>query len=81
MTRPILPGDPFPLGATPGAHGTNFAVASAADGVLPHRFLVFPDEGHWVLKPQHTKIWYESIFAFLAQTVHGRPWEAPDLLR
>ena len=54
---------------------------SSSDGVLPHRFLVFPDENHWVLKPQHTKIWYQSIFAFLAHTVHGRPWEVPDLLR
>ncbi|HEY6424097.1 MAG TPA: glycogen debranching protein GlgX [Pseudonocardiaceae bacterium] len=29
-----LPGSQFPLGATPGPEGTNFAVASAADGVL-----------------------------------------------
>ena len=29
-----LPGVEFPLGATPTAEGTNFAVASAADGVL-----------------------------------------------
>ena len=30
----VLPGAEFPLGATPTAEGTNFAVASAADGVL-----------------------------------------------
>jgi isoamylase len=30
----VLPGTEFPLGATPIAGGTNFAVASAADGVL-----------------------------------------------
>jgi len=29
-----LPGSEFPLGATPTAGGTNFAVASSADGVL-----------------------------------------------
>jgi len=54
---------------------------SASDGVLEHRLLVFPDENHWVLKPQHAKIWYQSVFAFLAHTVLGKPWEAPDLLR
>ena len=31
---PALPGAAAPLGATPGPDGTNFAVASAADGVL-----------------------------------------------
>jgi dipeptidyl aminopeptidase/acylaminoacyl peptidase len=54
---------------------------TAPDGVLPHRFLVFPDENHWVLKPQHAKIWYQSVFAFLAHTVLGEPWQVPDLLR
>ena len=34
-TVPVaLPGMPFPLGATPGPTGTNFAVVSAADRVL-----------------------------------------------
>ncbi|HYU86316.1 MAG TPA: hypothetical protein VEK80_16055 [Kribbellaceae bacterium] len=34
-TRPAgLPGAPFPLGATPGKTGTNFAVVSGGDGVL-----------------------------------------------
>ncbi|HEY7594776.1 MAG TPA: glycogen debranching protein GlgX [Actinophytocola sp.] len=34
MTPRTLPGKPYPLGATPGEGGTNFAVAAAADGVL-----------------------------------------------
>ncbi len=55
--------------------------STAEDGVLKHRLLLFPDENHWVLKPQHAKIWYQSVFAFLAHTVHGRPWETPELLR
>jgi dipeptidyl aminopeptidase/acylaminoacyl peptidase len=54
---------------------------TSPDGVLPHRFLLFPDENHWVLKPQHAKLWYETVFAFLTHTVHGKPWAAPDLLR
>ena len=34
VTPAVLPGAPFPLGATPGPDGTNFAVVSAGDGVL-----------------------------------------------
>ena len=34
VSAAALPGTEFPLGATPTAGGTNFAVASAADGVL-----------------------------------------------
>ena len=48
---------------------------------MPHRFLYFPDENHWVLTPQHAILWYETVFAFLATHVHGVPFQAPDLLR
>jgi dipeptidyl aminopeptidase/acylaminoacyl peptidase len=51
-----------------------------ADGRMPHRFLYFPDENHWVLKPQHAKVWYETVFAFLAQHVLDGEWERPELL-
>jgi dipeptidyl aminopeptidase/acylaminoacyl peptidase len=51
------------------------------DGSLPHKFLCFPDENHWVLAPQHAKIWYQTVLAFLDTTVRDRPWAAPDLLR
>jgi dipeptidyl aminopeptidase/acylaminoacyl peptidase len=26
---------------------------------------VFPDEGHWVLKPLNSKRWHEEVFAWL----------------
>ena len=32
---------------------------------LPHRFLQFPDENHWVLAPQHAVVWYETVLTFL----------------
>jgi dipeptidyl aminopeptidase/acylaminoacyl peptidase len=44
------------------------------------KFLYFPDENHWVLAPGHAKLWYETVFAFLAQHVLGEPWRRPDLL-
>ncbi|MHC5795499.1 S9 family peptidase [Lacisediminihabitans sp. FW035] len=53
---------------------------AAADGSTPHKFLLFPDENHWVLKPQHSVVWYETVFAFLDQHVHGSDWQRPKLL-
>jgi dipeptidyl aminopeptidase/acylaminoacyl peptidase len=28
---------------------------------IPSKFLYFPDEGHWVLKPQNSELWYETV--------------------
>jgi dipeptidyl aminopeptidase/acylaminoacyl peptidase len=28
---------------------------------VPSRMLYFPDEGHWVLKPQNSRLWYETV--------------------
>ncbi len=28
---------------------------------VPARFLYFPDEGHWVLKPQNSQLWYQTV--------------------
>ncbi|MFM9918801.1 S9 family peptidase [Lacisediminihabitans sp. H27-G8] len=53
---------------------------AAADGTTPHKFLLFPDENHWVLKPQHAVVWYETVFAFLDQHVHDADWVRPTLL-
>jgi dipeptidyl aminopeptidase/acylaminoacyl peptidase len=44
------------------------------------KFLYFPDENHWILTPGNARIWYETVFAFLAQHVLGEPWERPVLL-
>lgn len=50
------------------------------DGRMPHRFLYFPDENHWVLKPQHAVVWYETVFAFLAEHVLGEDSAPPAVL-
>jgi dipeptidyl aminopeptidase/acylaminoacyl peptidase len=44
------------------------------------KFLYFPDENHWILTPGNARIWYETVFAFLAQHVLGEAWERPRLL-
>jgi dipeptidyl aminopeptidase/acylaminoacyl peptidase len=47
---------------------------------VPARFLYFPDESHWILTPGHAQVWYETVFAFLAEHVLGETWQRPDLL-
>ncbi len=44
------------------------------------KFLYFPDENHWILTPGHARIWYETVFAFLAEHVLGQEWQRPALL-
>lgn len=45
-----------------------------------HKFLYFPDEGHWITKPSHVKIWYGTVLAFLAHHLEGADWEPPEIL-
>ncbi|WP_305091910.1 alpha/beta fold hydrolase [Prescottella sp. R16] len=51
-----------------------------ADGTTDHRFLYFPTENHWILSPQHTKIWYQVVESFLAEHVLGDTVPLPDAL-
>jgi dipeptidyl aminopeptidase/acylaminoacyl peptidase len=32
---------------------------------VPSRFLYFPEENHWVLKPAHSKRWHEEVLAWI----------------
>ncbi len=47
---------------------------------VPARFLYFPDENHWILKPGDVQVWYSTVLAFLAEHVLGEPWQRPELL-
>lgn len=31
---------------------------------VPSRLIIFPDEGHWVTKPQNQRLWYGEIFSW-----------------
>ncbi len=44
------------------------------------KFLYFPDENHWVQKPQNMKAWYQTVLAFLDHHVLGKEWRRPELL-
>ena len=36
---------------------------------VPSKLMVFPDEGHWVLKPQNAQLWYKTFLDWLAEYV------------
>jgi dipeptidyl aminopeptidase/acylaminoacyl peptidase len=38
---------------------------------VPSEMLYFPDEGHWVLKPQNSQLWYKTVNAWVDK------WTAP----
>lgn len=49
-------------------------------GTTVHRFLYFPSENHWVLSPQHAKIWYQVVLGFLGLHVLGHDADLPEML-
>ncbi|MGZ5365417.1 MAG: S9 family peptidase [Mycobacterium sp.] len=59
---------------------TESRLPAADDGTSPHQFLYFPSENHWVLRPQHAKVWYQVVTAFLSRHVLGEEIELPEAL-
>jgi dipeptidyl aminopeptidase/acylaminoacyl peptidase len=39
---------------------------------VPSKMLYFPDEGHWVLKPQNSELWYKTVNDWVDE------WTAPS---
>jgi dipeptidyl aminopeptidase/acylaminoacyl peptidase len=52
----------------PISEGTQIFTALQRQGV-PSRFVNFPDEGHWVLKPKNSQFWYKEVFTWLEKYV------------
>jgi len=50
----------------PDGQAFQFFSALQRQGV-PSRLLYFPDEGHWVLKPQNSQLWYKTVLGWLDQ--------------
>jgi dipeptidyl aminopeptidase/acylaminoacyl peptidase len=36
---------------------------------VPSKMLYFPDEGHWILKPQNSQLWYKTVNDWVDQWV------------
>jgi dipeptidyl aminopeptidase/acylaminoacyl peptidase len=53
-------------------------VAALSDKGLPHEYLLFPDEGHGLAKPQNREKFYAKAEAFLAEHLGGRVQEAGE---
>ncbi|WP_394214020.1 S9 family peptidase [Brachybacterium vulturis] len=51
-----------------------------AEGRTQHRYLYFPDEGHWITGRGNAQVWYETFLGFLDTHVRGRAWERPAVL-
>ncbi|MCU1268006.1 MAG: Dipeptidyl aminopeptidase/acylaminoacyl-peptidase [Acidobacteria bacterium] len=37
---------------------------------IESKLLVFPDEGHWVLKPQNSELWHKTVLGWLDKYLH-----------
>lgn len=51
-----------------------------AQGRSLHRYLYFPDEGHWIQGRGNAQVWYETFLGFLDTHVRGTAWERPATL-
>jgi dipeptidyl aminopeptidase/acylaminoacyl peptidase len=40
---------------------------------IPTRLVFFPDENHWILKPQNSRLWYGEFFEWLRRFGGPRP--------
>jgi dipeptidyl aminopeptidase/acylaminoacyl peptidase len=48
----------------PYTQGLNLYGVLAGKGV-PSRLVIFPDENHWILKPQSARVWWGEVFSWL----------------
>ncbi len=58
----------------PVTQGMEAFTAAQVQGV-PSRFLYYPAEGHWVLKPQNGVLWHRVFFDWLARSCKPEPQE------
>jgi dipeptidyl aminopeptidase/acylaminoacyl peptidase len=52
----------------PDAQGLAYYNTLKAKGV-PSRLVLYPDENHWILKPQNSRLWYREFFTWLGRFV------------
>ena len=61
----------------PDAQGLAYYNTLKAKGVAS-RLVFFPDENHWILKPQNSRLWYREFFAWLSRFVAPGGKKAKD---
>jgi dipeptidyl aminopeptidase/acylaminoacyl peptidase len=50
----------------PYGQGLQLFTALQMQGV-PSKLLLFPDEGHWILKPRNSVLWYQTFLEWIDQ--------------
>jgi dipeptidyl aminopeptidase/acylaminoacyl peptidase len=45
---------------------------------VPSKMLYFPDEGHWVLKPQNSRLWYKTVNDWVDQWTKNSGQQTAD---
>ncbi|MCI0737507.1 MAG: S9 family peptidase [Gemmataceae bacterium] len=55
----------------PVAHGFEYYNTLRLKGV-PTRLVYFPDENHWIMKPQNSRLWHREFFAWLDKYLSQR---------
>ena len=45
---------------------------------VPTRLVYFPDENHWVMKPQNSRLWHREVFAWLEKYIGNGPTKGGD---
>jgi len=43
---------------------------------VPAKLIYFPDENHWILKPQNSLLWHKEVFAWLEKYIGKGPTQA-----
>jgi dipeptidyl aminopeptidase/acylaminoacyl peptidase len=56
----------------PYTEGLSMFTALRRQGV-DARIVVYPDEGHWILKPQNSQLWYKEFHGWLGKHLDKRP--------
>jgi dipeptidyl aminopeptidase/acylaminoacyl peptidase len=56
----------------PYTEGLSLFTALQRRGV-PSRLVLFPDEGHWILKPQNARLWWSEVHRWLGKYLTGAP--------
>ena len=58
--------DPHAAGCLLGLIGQGQQLFTALQTMkVPSKLIQFPDEGHWILKPQNSQFWYSSVLDWL----------------
>ena len=60
----------------PDAQGLGMFTSLQRRGV-PSRYVLFPDEGHWIAKPQNRIVWWHEVLALAGQIFQAL--KLPDL--